>query len=46
MAAEVANKGVQWVAMGWAAFIAENVVLSENRQTIVKYAGVYRCPLT
>ncbi len=27
----IRNSGVKWVSMGWTAFIAENLILSENR---------------
>eukprot|EP00976_Prorocentrum_cordatum_P097118 1190863-Prorocentrum_minimum.AAC.3 len=39
MAALLADRGVKWVALGWGAFVAENVILSENRQSIVELAG-------
>eukprot|EP01083_Nonionella_stella_P022205 61435_1 len=42
-----AHKGVRYIAFGWTAFIAENVVLSHNREYIIEtigeqqYHGVY-----
>ena len=41
------NGGIKWVACGWTLFLAENVVLSENREWICEkygeklYHGVY-----
>lgn len=28
-------KGVKWIAFGWSAFLAENLILSENREEII-----------
>ena len=39
MASLWANKGVRWVAMGWTGFIVENLVLSQNREEIIKNLG-------
>ena len=33
------NKGVRWVGLGWTAFLAENIVLSENRTWIISMTG-------
>ena len=33
------SKGVRWISCGWAAFIAENVILSENRTEIIAEFG-------
>ena len=32
-------KGVRWIAAGWTAFIAENVVLSHNREWLIERLG-------
>eukprot|EP01064_Diplonema_japonicum_P009213 TRINITY_DN1668_c0_g2_i1.p1 TRINITY_DN1668_c0_g2~~TRINITY_DN1668_c0_g2_i1.p1 ORF type:complete len:234 (+),score=29.77 TRINITY_DN1668_c0_g2_i1:46-747(+) len=49
----MASSGVKWVVAGWAYFITENLVLSENRSKIIEvlgdkgYHGVYSfCSLT
>jgi uncharacterized membrane protein len=34
-----AHKGVRWIALGWSAFIAENAILSENRQLVIDRLG-------
>jgi protein-S-isoprenylcysteine O-methyltransferase Ste14 len=34
-----AHKGVRWIALGWTAFIAENLVLSESREAIIRSVG-------
>ncbi len=36
----IMNSGVKWVTVGWTAFIAENLILSENRDVS------HRCLLT
>jgi uncharacterized membrane protein len=47
MQAALQSTGVRWVAAGWIFFIAENLILSENRETILRnygtdtYHGVY-----
>lgn len=33
------HPGVRYVTLGWASFIAENLILSENRQTIIGELG-------
>ena len=33
------NGGIKWIAGGWAVFLAENVILSENREWICRYYG-------
>jgi hypothetical protein len=33
------NKGVLFIGGGWAGFIAENLILSENRQWIIEKFG-------
>lgn len=33
------NPGVRWVALGWTGFIAENLILSENRTAIIDAIG-------
>ena len=33
------SKGVRWISFGWAGFITENVVLSENRTEIIAAFG-------
>lgn len=33
------HKGVRWIALGWAGFITENVVLSHNREWIIGEFG-------
>ena len=35
----IAHKGVRWITFGWSAFIAENVVLSHNREYIIETFG-------
>ena len=35
----MANPGVRWVVGGWCAFLAENFILSENRQQIIEQVG-------
>ena len=35
----LANKGVRWIAGGWVAFIAENIILSENREYLISQFG-------
>ena len=43
----MAAKGVRWVAIGWAGFIGENLLMSENRDLIIEqfskngYHGLY-----
>jgi uncharacterized membrane protein len=43
------HPGVRWIGLGWTAFIAENIILSENRQWIISefgnstYHGAYNC---
>ena len=47
MSTLLAHKGVRWITIGWTGFIAENVILSHNREWIIdrfgkqKYHGVY-----
>ena len=33
------SKGIKWISLGWTAFIAENVVLSQNREDIIRTIG-------
>jgi len=33
------SKGVKWITVGWTAFIAENLILSENRESIINWKG-------
>jgi len=33
------DRGVRWVGLGWTAFLAENIVLSENRTWIISAIG-------
>ena len=33
------HKGVRWVTLGWTAFVAENIVMSHNREPIIKCVG-------
>lgn len=35
MRAILSDKGVRWVSFGWTAFIAENLIVSENRDYII-----------
>lgn len=35
----LAHKGVRWITFGWSAFIAENVILSHNREYIIERFG-------
>eukprot|EP01084_Bolivina_argentea_P201640 344647_1 len=43
----LAHKGVRWITLGWTGFIAENLILSHNREYIIDtfnketYHGVY-----
>ena len=37
----VASKGVRYISLGWILFIAENLVLSENRSAIIDWQGEY-----
>jgi uncharacterized membrane protein len=34
-----ANKGVKWITLGWVGFIGENLILSHNRQDVMKTFG-------
>lgn len=31
----LAHKGCRWILLGWTGFLAENIILSENRETII-----------
>ena len=33
------DKGVRWITFGWSAFLAENLILSHNRSTIIDNIG-------
>jgi hypothetical protein len=33
------SRGAKWIAVGWAAFIGENLVLSHNREEIINHFG-------
>ena len=33
------SKAVRWIGLGWSAFIAENVILSHNREWIIQNYG-------
>jgi len=33
------DRGVRWVGLGWSAFLAENIILSENRTWIISAIG-------
>ncbi len=33
------SKAVRWISFGWTAFIAENVILSQNREWIIEKYG-------
>ena len=33
------TKGVRWIGLGWSAFIAENLILSDNREYIIQQFG-------
>eukprot|EP00993_Chasmostoma_nieuportense_P003541 NODE_4250_length_818_cov_19.526773_g4092_i0.p1 GENE.NODE_4250_length_818_cov_19.526773_g4092_i0~~NODE_4250_length_818_cov_19.526773_g4092_i0.p1 ORF type:complete len:258 (+),score=69.90 NODE_4250_length_818_cov_19.526773_g4092_i0:68-775(+) len=33
------HAGVKWIALGWGGFIAENLVLSHNRQSLIEHFG-------
>ena len=35
----LAHKGVRWITLGWTGFIAENVILSHNREYIIETFG-------
>jgi uncharacterized membrane protein len=35
----IQNQGVRWISAGWIGFIAENLILSENRQYIIENLG-------
>ena len=35
----LAHKGVRWVALGWSGFLAENVVMTHNRTTLISAFG-------
>ena len=35
----LASKGVRWIGLGWTGFIAENLILSENRDEIIRHFG-------
>jgi uncharacterized membrane protein len=35
----IQNQGVRWISAGWIGFIAENLILSENRQYIIEQLG-------
>lgn len=37
--AVIKSKGVKWITFGWLSFIAENVILSENRTEIIERFG-------
>ena len=39
MQSALRHKGVRWIALGWAGFITENVVLSHNREWIITEFG-------
>ncbi|RHY79022.1 hypothetical protein DYB37_002020 [Aphanomyces astaci] len=39
MSSVLAHKGCRWIALGWTAFIAENLVLSEFKEDIVAHFG-------
>ena len=39
MATLLAHRGVRWTALGWSAFIAENLVMSQNREYIINNFG-------
>lgn len=49
MSAIMQHQGVRWITFGWSAFIAENLVMSHNRQWIIsefgddKYHMAYNC---
>lgn len=31
----VAHKGIRWITIGWSGFIAENLILSHNKEWLV-----------
>ena len=33
------HKGVRWISIGWTSFIAENVVISHNREYLIEKLG-------
>ena len=33
------DRGVRWIGLGWCGFLAENIVLSENRTWIISAIG-------
>ena len=35
----LSSKGVKWIGLGWSAFIAENLILSDNREEIIRRFG-------
>ncbi|KAI9350703.1 hypothetical protein BDR26DRAFT_851363 [Obelidium mucronatum] len=35
----LSHRGTKWITLGWTAFIAENLVLSENREALVSAFG-------
>jgi hypothetical protein len=39
MTSLLTHRGVRWTALGWATFIAENLVLSQNREHIINSLG-------
>ena len=39
-----ADPATRWIALGWGAFIAENVVLCENRDAIILALGGDEAP--
>lgn len=40
-----ADKGVKFILMGWGGFIAENIIVTHNREYIINHLGgetIYR----
>ena len=37
--ASLQSRGAKWIAVGWTAFIAENLILSHNRDEIIGVFG-------
>jgi uncharacterized membrane protein len=37
--AALQSRGAKWIALGWTAFIGENLILSHNRDDIIKFFG-------
>ena len=35
----MSNKGVKFITFGWIGFIAENVIISHNREQIINFLG-------